>query len=327
MRSPFLFAIAPVITVVVGLARWLLQGSSNVYTATSKRFFVPDPDLGYRPTAAGAGPIWIGLEVLAMLVAVVLGTLGAAWIIRRRERKLGRRWGLARWVVGIGAALPLGLPIVALASGGRPAGGLDALPTTSGPVIGAGIVGTLAAPAGRYAVVAAPSSISAKLDAGGESFDARFAGGLEGYWQGSPGDLRAPMSAEMSAAAASVDTGVDGRSKHAREGFLYTDKHPRIGFRLGVLSAATQTSPEEIAFEAAGVLLLMGGEHAASVVGTLKVADAAAQARLGVTGDVLILRAATSLLISQTALAVDKGSFDADLVPIQVTLVLVRASS
>lgn len=327
MRSPYLFAIAPAVALAGGLARWLQQGSGNVYTATAKRFFVPDPDLGYRPTPSGQGPIWLGLEVLAIVAAVVLGTLGAAWVIRRRERRLARRWGLARWVVGVGAALPLALPVIALASGGRPSGGRDALPAITGPVVGAGIVGKLAAPAGRYAVVPAASSITARLDAGGETFDARFAGGVEGFWEGSPGDLRAPMTAEVSADAASIDTGVDGRSKHAREGFLYTSKHPRIGFVLRALTAASQAGPDELGFEATGVLRLMGGEHAAEVTGTLKVADAAAKARLGVTGDALILRAATSLKISETALAADRDSFDTDLVPIQVTLVLARAGA
>ena len=52
-RSPFLLAIAPAVAVGAGAARWALQGSGNVYTAVHKRFYVPDPDLGWRVQPGG----------------------------------------------------------------------------------------------------------------------------------------------------------------------------------------------------------------------------------------------------------------------------------
>ena len=75
-RSPYLLAIAPAVALAAGGVRWLLQGSGNLYTATTKRFYTPDPDLGWR--VAKGGPLWLGLEVLAILAAVTVGTLGVA---------------------------------------------------------------------------------------------------------------------------------------------------------------------------------------------------------------------------------------------------------
>ncbi len=323
-RSPYLLALIPLLTLALGGLRWLLQGSHNLYTATSKRFYLPDPDLGYRPSTSG--PLWLGLEVLAIIAAVALGTLGAAWVIARRERRLGRPWKLARLVVAIGVTLPLALPVIAFASGGRPSGAVDILPRASATATGTGITGTLPLPAGRYEVAAiAGAAITANLRAGGESFDARFAGGLTGFWQGDPGNLAAPMSAEVSAAAASVDTGVELRSTHARDEYLKVGTHPTIGFVLGAVRAASQTDPSTVSFQADATLRLMGADLAATVTGTLRAADAAARARLGTTGDTLVVTAETSLKISASPLASDADSFDTDLVPLHVSIILVRA--
>jgi hypothetical protein len=56
--------------------------------------------------------------------------------------------------------------------------------------------------------------------------------------------------------------------------------------------------------------------------GSLKKADAAALGRLGLTGAVLIAEAEFTLLIKDTALAPDAGSFNTDRFPIHVSLVL-----
>jgi hypothetical protein len=99
-RSPFLLAIAPAVAVGAGGVRWAMQGSGNVYTAVHKRFYVPDPDLGWRVQAGG--PVWLGLEVLAILGAITVGVLGAAWLIRRwgqearRTSALGAQRGRRR---------------------------------------------------------------------------------------------------------------------------------------------------------------------------------------------------------------------------------------
>ena len=77
-RTPFVIAVGPALALVAGGVRWALQGSGNLYTATSKRFYVPDPDFGWRE-AAGK-PLWLGLEVLAVIAAIAIGvalSLGA----------------------------------------------------------------------------------------------------------------------------------------------------------------------------------------------------------------------------------------------------------
>ena len=50
----------------------------------------------------------------------------------------------------------------------------------------------------------------------------------------------------------------------------------------------------------------------------------AALARLGLTGDVLLVQADLALAIHETALAPDAGDFDGDRLPIHVALVLRR---
>lgn len=323
-RSPYLLPLIPLLALALGGVRWLMQGSHNVYTATAKRFYLPDPDLGYRPSTGG--PLWIGLEVLAIMAAVVIGALGAAWFIARRERRLARPWKAARLVVAIGVTLPLALPIIAFVSGGRPAGAVDVLPRAATATAGSGIAGRLPLPAGRYEVAAVRGAgITANLRAGGETFDARIAGGLKGFWEGDPSNLTAPMRAEVEAAAASVDTGVELRSTHARDEYLKVSVNPTVGFALGALRSASQADPRTIAFQADATLRLMGKDLPVTVTGTLRAADDAARTRLGTTGDTLIVTAETSFKISASPLASDADSFDTDVVPLQVSLILVRA--
>jgi len=323
-RSPYLFAIAPAVALGAGVVRWVLQGSGNLYTATAKRFYVPDPDLGYR--VSSDAPLWLGLEVLAALAAVTVGVLGAGWVIRRRERKRGP-WPLARWVVAIGALAPLPVPVLAFATGLGPLGALEALP--QGEVAApptTGIEGNLSAPAGRYEVIAhAGTSITARVSAGKEEFDARF-GAIDGFWQGAPGDLTQPMTAEASAAVASVDTGNSMRSSHARDEYLLGAAHPRLGFRLGRLIAARQDGPTVVAFRAEAVLQLKGVDHPVEITGSLRAADAAAQGRLGTTAPTLVVNADTAIQISTSALASDADSFDTDRIPLHVSLVLVQSA-
>lgn len=325
-RSPLLLAIAPAVAFVAAGARWLIQGSGNLYTATSKRFYTPDPDLGWR--VAKGGPVWLGLEVVAMLAAVALGTVAVAWLLRRWERRRGAAVGWARAVVGVGAALPLVIPVWAFASGLGPSGGRESLPagaTAAAPT--EGIEGRLPAPAGRYVVVDHDgTAITARVSAGKETFDARLGRGFDGAWDGDPGDLTRPMTAAISVDASSVDTGVDMRSDHAREKYLAVGKHPRIGLTIDRLIAARQDGPALVAFRAAATLDFLGDKLPVEVTGNLRAADEAARGRLGFNAadSVLLVNADLGITVSGTALRSSVSSFDADAIPITVSLVLVR---
>ena len=326
MRSAFAPIAVAAAAVIASLARWAMQGSRNFYTAFEKRFYVPDPDAGWALSDQHA--FWIGLELIGMLAAVAVGLTAGGWIIRRRERKTGARARILRGAAWGAAVATLAVPLWAFSSGWAPEGGRDVRPareavaidTTAQPVP---ITGALDLPAGRYEVVPHKlTSISAQLKAGGETFDALFAEGIIGEWRADPKDLTRPMSAEVSADAAGVDTNNAGRSTHARDGFLHADKFPRIGWKLEKLVAARQDGPDRIAFRAAGSVLLMGKTTPIEVAGSLKKADAAALGRLGLTGAVLIAEAEFTLLVKETALAPDARSFDTDRFPIHISLVL-----
>jgi polyisoprenoid-binding protein YceI len=197
------------------------------------------------------------------------------------------------------------------------------LPAKAAVLIETGIEGSLDAPAGSYVVVNhAGTSVTAQLSAGGEAFDARFAGDITGAWRGDPHDLTRPMHAEISVATASVDTGIGERSKHAREGYLRADQFPRITVAVDRVIAVRTSGPEEVVFRVAGTVHLMGRSHAVEMTGALQRADAAALERLGLVGAVLLVQADFSLAIAETALAPDANDFDGDRIPIHVSLVL-----
>lgn len=326
MRSAFAPVVVALVALIAALVRWAIQGSRNLYTSFEKTFYVPDPDAGWA--VSSHHPVWLGLEAIAVIGAVAAGVLAAGWYIRRRERKTAARSKVLRGATWGVAALQLAIPALAFASGSRPAGGRDVRPQREAVAIDtaaqpAPITGSLDLPAGRYEVVAHKlTEIAARLQAGGETFDARFAEDVQGEWRGDPRDLAGPMTAEVSADAAAVDTNNAGRSKHAREGFLYTDKFPRVGWKLDKLVAARPDGPDRVALRALGTVSLMGRTHPVEVDGSLKKADAAALERLGLTGAVLIAEADFSLVIKETALARDAGSFKGDRFPIHVSLVL-----
>jgi polyisoprenoid-binding protein YceI len=186
-----------------------------------------------------------------------------------------------------------------------------------------GIEGALDAPEGTYVVVPhAGTSVTAHLSAGGEAFDARFASDITGTWHGAPRDLTRAMRADISVAAATVDTGIAERSKHAREGYLHADRFPRITVAIDRVTATRAISAHEVAFRAPGTVQLMGKAHAVEITGTLLQPDAAALQRLGLAGAVLLVQADFTLAIAETALAPDAHDFDGDRIPIHVSLVL-----
>ena len=311
----------PLAAVIASLLRWWVQGSGNMYTATSKRFYVEDPSLGWVEVRTGA--VWLGLEVIGVIVGILVGLVVGGFVIRKLEPKRPRLAKILRIAAWIAAVLPLAVPVLAFASGGRPTGAVDLLPTGGSTKSISGLAGSLDAPAGRYEVVPheEATSITAQLKAGGERFDARFAKDITGTWDGDPRDLTKPMRAEIKAATAAVDTGVSARSNSARDGYLKADQFPHITFTLERVTNAQQDGPK-LAFTAKGTLGFVGGKHAVDVTGTLRKADAAALQRLGLTGDVLLAQAHFALVVNDTALASDAGDFDDPTIPIHVSLVL-----
>ncbi|MEZ4403189.1 MAG: YceI family protein [Kofleriaceae bacterium] len=325
-RNPLLFAIAPALALGAGAARWAVQGSGNLYTATHKRFYTPDPDLGWR--VAKGGPLWLGLEVLGILAAITVGALAAAWLLRRWERKRGAPVRWARGVLGVGGLVPLVLPILAFASGLGPANGRETLPagaTAAAPE--RGIEGSLPLPAGTYEVVAHDgTAVTARLSAGKETFEARFGSGVTGTWQADPRDLTRPTSATISVDASVVDTGIDLRSEHARDKYLATATYPRITVSIDRLIAARQDGPAQIAFRAAATLTFLGETIPIEVTGNLRAPDAAGKGRLGLPADaaVILVTAEFGITVAGTGLRASASSFDADAIPLTVSLVLVR---
>jgi len=315
---------APVVVaagaLVASLCRWQVQGSHNLYTALAKRFYVPDPDLGWRVSTQH--PIWLGLDACAVMTALVLVTAVVAFVIHRREPVRGSQMTSLRVAAWVVAVICLAVPSAAFASGPGPLHGRDTLPASAAVLIETGIDGSLDAPQGSYVVVAhTGTSITARVSAGGEAFDARFARDITGAWQGNPRDLGREMRLEVSVAAASVDTGIAERSEHARERYLHADRFPLITVTIARV-IAVRMNGQEIVFRAPGVVQLMGRSHAVEVTGTVHKPGAAALERLGLFGDVLLVQADFSLAISETTLAPDANDFDSDRVPIHVSLVL-----
>lgn len=325
VKSPFAPVVLPLAALIASLVRWWLQGSGNLYTALDKRLYVPDRDLGWR--IADHHPIWLGLEVCAVIAAIAVGIAISGWLVRRIQSArpaLAKALVVAAWLVG---ALTLIVPIAAFASGGGIEGARDTLPDNAGAgPVAEGISGSLDLPKGRYDVIAhSGSSITARVKAGGEAFDARFSGDIRGTFMGDPGNLRAPVSGKASVAAASVDTGVRPRSNSARDEYLQAAKYPRIEFRLDEMLAARAEAPNRVAFRAKGQLELIGNTHVVEVTGTLSKPDEAALARLGLSGAILLVQADFAIIIKETALAPDAGDFDGDRIPIHVSLVLRHA--
>jgi polyisoprenoid-binding protein YceI len=323
--SPFAPVVVSIVALIAVLARWQIQGSHHLYTAIEKRFYVPDPDLGWQ--VSPQHPVWLGLDACAVIAGVAAAVMIAGWIIRRREARLGHRARVLRAASWIAGVVPLAIPALAFASGAGPANGIDTLPASTIKGIESGIVGIIDAPAGRYEVVAHPRTlVTAHLSAGHETFDAQFGGGIRGAWQGDPHDLTQPITSEIGVDATSVDTGIDLRSTHARDEYLLAGKYPRISVSLDRVLAARQAGANTIEFRAHGTLGLIGKTHAIEVAGTMKKPDAAALARLNVAGDVLLIQADFFVMIKETALAGDAGDFDGDRIPIHVSLVMRHTS-
>lgn len=326
--SPLWAATPAVAALSAAVARWLVQGSGNVYTATTKRFYVPDPDLGWR--VAPGGPFWIGLELVAILGAVAAGIVIAALIVRRWERRRGDVTWVRAGLWGV-AALTLAAPAWAFASGLGPSRGREALPEgASAAAPTSGLEGNLDLPAGRYEVIAhAGTAITARVEAGEERFEARFGRGITGAWTADPRDLTASGAAEITVDVAAIDTGIALRTEHARDEYLHAARFPRITLRLGKLVATRQDGPGQVAFRGTGTLAFMGEDIAVEITGNVRATDEAARARLGLPAGVavVLVDADLTITVSGTALRADRDSFDSDRIPIHVSLVLSRSNA
>jgi hypothetical protein len=319
-RSRWFFA-----AFVAGLAlvstRWLLQGSGNLYSDFDKQLYVADPDLGWRLT--DSGPIWLGLDAVGLAIAIGLALIVGARLLRARDTRLS---SLLRNGLRGAALVPLVLGVVSFATGQRPVGALDVLPTGDLASIAAGTFDAFlpGLPAGSYRVIKhSGTHVTATLEAGGERFEARFTGAPEGMLRFDPADLRQPVTAKISMTSASVDTGIDLRSKHAREE-LRSEDFPSIGFRLEQILGVEQESETSLAFSAQGIVELMGREHVVDVQGVIRKPDSEGLKRLGIDGEhSLVVQAQTELLFSKIAVEND-GTFESDHLPIRVSLVMTR---
>ncbi len=321
LRSAFAPLALPLLALVAGAARWLVQGSGNLYTALAKRFYVPDPDFGWRE--ASDRPVWLGLEALALIAGVAAAVLVAALWMRRRQ-SAGKSTKLLRTLAWVASPLPLIVPIVAFASGGAPAGAKEALPmgaTAAAPQTG--IEGALPLPAGEYELLAHRGTVvTAKIKAGGDDLEARFTGDPRGTWRAEPSDFSRPMQAEVSVAAASIDTGIDLRTEHAKKEYLKVAQHPRIGFRLTRLVAARQDGPSLVAFRGVGQIELLGQQTEVEITGNVMAADAAQKSRLELPVDREVVVVTASFLLPVTKTALSPGDYDTDQFPVSVSLVL-----
>ena len=323
-RGPYWIAALPVAAAAAAFARWLLQGSGNLYTAQAKRFFVPHPDLGWQ--AAQTSRVWLGLDAMAVLGISALGVALAAYLIARRERQRSRTLPVARAALVLGALMSFIVPAAAFLSGGRPPGARDALPAAVPLAQLPDVIdGGLPSPVGTYEVVPAHSSLVAKLEAGKEAFDAAFAGAVSGTLRGdlaNIGAVGAPIEATFSVPVNVIDTGISMRNGHAKE-YLHAEEFPTISFALAAFTATRIASPTSLQVRATGTLTLMGQPEPIIFSGTIGRLDAAATQRLGLgEATALIIEGSFSLKLSETGLVAHQSSFDRDELPVLVTLVL-----
>jgi polyisoprenoid-binding protein YceI len=328
-RSTYWALIPPGLALAACVARWILQGSGNLYTTASKRFYLPDRDLGWR--IAPETPPWLGLDAIAAL-AVFTAALGVvAWFVRQREQAqtAGTTWRQGRaglWGLGL---VTLAAPIWAFTGGLQPPGARDDLPPgVIGPPPG-GFEGALAGvPAGTYEVVpGSASSITARIKAGGEEFDTRFTGNLAGTVIFDPADVEAPVSARVRVDTASVDTGVEMRSEHAAsKDYLDAAQHPEIALEItGLTSTRQGASSAEIVFWADGALTLMGKRITVPVQGMVRALDEAGRKRIGSTMPAVVVTADFTLMLAESPLS--PKDFDRDRIPIQAVLIMTHTAS
>jgi len=308
-------ALVPCLAALLGLVRWLWQGTSNLYTKLSLQPYLPDADLGWRRSEDSH--LWLGLDVIAICLAVAFGVVVVTYFVRKKGFA---RVSLAMEVL---AGLVILVPLFALLGGSPPDNARETQPRENIRSIASGIRGSLPSlPSGRYVIIEQKdAAVAAQLVAGGEKFEARFAGGLRGFLQFDPSDLSKPLSAEIEVEAKSVKTGIDLRDTHALEE-LKPDKYPTLRFKFGQLTSA-QNEGETLLFEAAGQVFLGGRTHELPISGSIQRISPALSEKLGVSRDSphILIKASLSLNLADTIIEND-GTFDTNEVPVLITLLL-----
>ncbi len=273
--------------------------------------------------------LWLGLDAVLLTAFCCFAFAAGAALLLRSESKSGKkRSGLRRALYSLGIATWL-IPLSALVTGLAPEGARDRLPDQEfASVAGWGLDGSLSTvSAGGYELLAhAGTKITASVKAGGETFEARFAGDAKGVLRFDPTDLSQPLAAEFSFASSSIDTGIELRSKHASEA-LRTEEYPLLVFALERVVGTANTGPNELSFRAEGALTLVGKTSTVSVTGTISAPDDEGRRRLGFPdAELLIVRASFAISVKESGLE-DDDTFDQDAIAIQVSLVLRRTRS
>lgn len=307
---------------VAGAAAWgvryLLQGTSTMWTDTARTFYVADPDLGFVPTTEAW--MWLGLEGLGATAGVAVGIATMMWLAKRGGKlgKVASVLAVAGGVLGLGAPV---LPTAAFVSGMPPEGALHILPQAEAGEMalkpGQG-PSRLDVPAGEWVPSSAPDAhlVAAAITAGGETFDARFSG-LEGSLTLVPDDVgRSTLT--ISVPAANVKTGVPLRDTHAKD-YLLADTHPKIAVNAAGVKTR-QASDGAVEWEGEVEVAMMGRTLKRPASGVVRSLDAGGRQRVGVdAGHAIIIEARFEIPIKDTEL--DAQSFDAPTIPLSARAV------
>jgi polyisoprenoid-binding protein YceI len=305
--------------------RWFLQGADTVYTDVARAFWVPGPGSIWVETTDRW--VWLGLEGLGAVVAIVGGTAAMLWLAHRAKGPAFKKVATALSRVGaVFAMVAPVLPAWAFISGFPPDGAERLLPLAAAPtapVAGAAPAGPVAAldlPVGAWTIADSSANLLvARVKAGGETLDAKFAP-LTGTV-----DLTADLvssKAGFKVPATSVETGVELRNSHA-QGYLAADQHATIALTLARLDTVTAGPDAQTrSFTATGELAFMGKTLNLPVTGTLTVLDAKVRGELGVTAPHAILVNASFVLVVKST-ALDPANFDTDQIPLTARLVLI----
>lgn len=318
--------------------RYGLQGTGNIYTNTARAFYLEDPILGWSVTRERW--VWLGLDALGVVLAVALGTIAVAWLAgalarRHRAGRIGRTWPkLALVAFWMGAALCVVTPVVpiaAFASGAPPADALANMPAapatpalppptkaTTGPAAWPDL------PAGAWTVSphGEANTVIAQIAAGEETFDARF-GPVSGEITLDPTDLTRARG-EVTVPAASIDTGIALRTKHASDDLKVTE-HPTIALRFDGLTRLAEDGAGRLRFEGAATFTLMGTAVDIPITGSVTRLNAAARAQLGLSvAEAILVQARLEVPLARTPLGTE--DFDRDTISVAARFILAPAT-
>lgn len=319
--------------VALWTARWLMQGADTVYTDVARAFWVERTRGVWVETADRW--VWLGVEGLFAVLAVVVGTAAMLFISGRAPKPLIAKISTALSRVGAVVALVTpALPVWAFISGTPPEGAerlMPLAPTPAPPSAGAGASGAelalvpLGLPTGAWVLADTRTNLlAARVTAGGETFDAKF-GPLSGSVDLAE-DLKSSR-AGFTVPSSSVDTGIELRNSHA-QGYLLADQHGTIGLSIAKLAnVGPGADAESRNFETEAELSFMGKVLTVKVTGSLTSLSKEEMADFGVSAaQALLVKASFTLPLKATAL--DPKNFDTvqTQIPLTARLVLVPAA-